>query len=131
MIDDLYQEVILEEYSNPQNKGQLPNTDVKVAETNASCGDEVEVFVKFDQTGQKIQDVKWRGVGCAISMATASIVSQHILGKTRKEVLEIEQHDLEEMLGIPEISPGRVKCLLLALKAFKKAVKVEAQVEQK
>jgi nitrogen fixation protein NifU and related proteins len=131
MTDDLYQEVILEEYSNPQNKGQLQDADVKVAETNASCGDEVEVFVKFDQSGQKIEDVKWRGVGCAISMATASILSQHILGKTRKEVLEVEQHELEEMLGVSEISLGRVKCLLLALKAFKKAVKSDAQAEQK
>ena len=129
MIEDLYQELILEAYSNPQHKGQLPNADVRVTETNASCGDEVEVFVKFDQTSQRIEELRWRGVGCVISMATASLVSQHILGKTREEVRAIEQQDLEEMLGISEISSGRVKCLLLAVKAFKKAVKSETHVE--
>lgn len=127
MTSDLYQEVILEEYSNPKHKGQLDDADVKVAQTNASCGDEIEVFVKFDQTKEKVEKVSWRGVGCAISMATASLVSDLIHGKSRGEVLALEQQDLEQLLGIEEISPGRKKCLMLALKAFQKAVFREDQ----
>lgn len=122
MTSDLYQEIILEEYSNPKHKGQLEDADVKVSQTNASCGDEVEVFVKFNHQNDKIEKVSWRGVGCAISMATASLVSDLIIGKTRQQVLLLDQRDLEALLGIDEISPGRKKCLLLALKAFQKAV---------
>lgn len=121
MTSDLYQEVILEEYSNPKHKGQLDDADVKITQTNASCGDEIEVFVKFDQTKEKIDKVSWRGVGCAISMAAASLVSELILDKTPQQILAIQQSDVENLLGIEEITPGRKKCLMLALKAFQKA----------
>lgn len=127
MTKDLYQEVILEEYSNPKHKGQLDDADVKVAQTNASCGDEIEVFVKFDHSREKVEKVSWRGVGCAISMATASLVSDLIIGKSCQQVLALQQHDLEELLGIDEISPGRKKCLMLAMKAFQKAILREDQ----
>jgi nitrogen fixation protein NifU and related proteins len=122
MTQDLYQEIILEEFANPRHKGQLPDADVKIAEMNASCGDEIEVFLKFDKSGQKIEKVSWRGIGCAISMATASLVSDFILDKKITEVLEIKQEELENLLGIDDISPGRLKCLFLALKAFHKAI---------
>lgn len=130
MTNDLYQEVILEEYSNPKHKGQLDDADARVAQTNASCGDEVEVFVKFDPHKARIEKVSWKGVGCAVSMATASLVASTVIGKTPQQVLELNQSDLESMIGIDEISPGRKKCLLLALKAFQQAVRTVGSNEE-
>ena len=124
MIDDLYQEVILEEYAHPKNTGKLDSFDVHFAERHASCGDQIEVFLKFDETGAsgKVVGVSWIGVGCAISMAAASVLSQELKGKNRAEIGALTQQNLENMLGIHGISIGREKCLLLALTAFQKAI---------
>ncbi len=121
MIDDLYQEVILEAYANPKNTGKLDSFDVHFAERNASCGDQIEVFLKFDDAN-KVKAVSWIGVGCAISMACASVLSEEMKGKNREEIAALNKVTLEEMLGIHGISIGREKCLLLALTAFQKAI---------
>jgi nitrogen fixation NifU-like protein len=121
MLDDLYQEVILEEYAHPKNKHPLTTCDVHVADRNSSCGDEIEVFLKFDQQ-QKVTDVGWQGVGCAISMAAASVLSEFLKGKSKSEIVALKKADLESLVGIEEIAFGREKCLLLSLNAFQKAV---------
>ncbi|MBW7944761.1 iron-sulfur cluster assembly scaffold protein [Patescibacteria group bacterium] len=121
MLDDLYLETILEEYAHPKNKKRLEQFDVTVSESNSSCGDQIEVFLKFDPA-DVIEDVSWQGVGCAISMATASVLSEYLKGKTRAEVALLTKEDLEAMLGLHQIAVGREKCLLLALTAFRKAV---------
>lgn len=126
MIDDLYQEVILEEYAHPRNKGKLPTFDAQLLERNSSCGDEVEVFIKFEENGEVISQIGWEGVGCAISMASASFLSEQVKGMSRKQVSQLTKSNVEEMLGVHDISPGREKCLLLALKALQKAVHKES-----
>lgn len=123
MTFDLYQSVILDELKHPQNKGTLPQADVKVTETNASCGDDIVVELQFDPYTAVIKEVGWVGNGCAISQAGMSLLSEKIKGMTRQEVLALDQKSMEELLGLSEpIAYGRVKCLLLSLNAVQKAV---------
>lgn len=123
-MNDLYQEIILEEYAHPQNTGKMPDPDATQSESNSSCGDQVTVYIKRDPVTQKITQAQWEGVGCAISMATTSFLSEHLKGMTTAEVLAVDQKDLEALLGIEDISIGRQKCLLLGLRAFQKAVRL-------
>lgn len=118
-MSDLYQQVLLEELASPQNKYEMEDTDVSFHAVNASCGDDMTVFLKMD--GRTITDISWIGSGCAISQATMSLLSEEIKGKTVENVENISQHDLEELIGIDEISVGRIKCLMLGLSAVKSA----------
>ncbi len=123
MSFDLYQEAILDELRHPQNKGELPDADVTIHETNASCGDDVTVLIKFDSTGEKIANLKWHGQGCAISQAAMSFLSEKIKGMSLNEIKAIQQADVESLLGLEEpIAYGRMKCLLLGLHAVHKAL---------
>lgn len=119
-MSDLYQQVLLEELTNPQNKGELENANASFHAINASCGDDMTVYIKFD--GDTIKKISWVGSGCAISQATMSLLSTEIQGKTAAEIFTIEQHDLEHLIGIKEISLGRVKCLMLGLNAVRGAL---------
>lgn len=121
MSFDLYQEAILEELRHPQNKGELADADVSLHETNASCGDDVTVFVKFDDSGERVADVRWLGQGCAISQASMSFLSEKLKGMTRLEVMALQQKDVEALLGLEQpIAYGRKKCLLLGLETVQK-----------
>jgi nitrogen fixation NifU-like protein len=131
MSSDLYHEVIIEEFQNRQNQGQLADADISLHNRNSSCGDEVTVYLKFDSTGQIIEQVKWEGDGCAISIAATSLLSAYIMGKTVIDVLALQKKDLEQMLGIDEIAYGREKCLLLGLQTIQKAIKTaKAELEK-
>ena len=120
-MSDLYQEIILETIKNPSNQGTLEDVE-PIHERNASCGDEVTVFLKVGAYG-KIEDVKWQGEGCAISMASMSLLSDKIIdeGLSIADVEQLSQEDLVEMLGLEQISPGRIKCLHLGKKAVSHA----------
>ncbi len=121
MTQDLYQEIILEEYAHPKNVGSLDGPDATVTETNSSCGDQMTVFLKFDAKTHQVTQVAWMGAGCAISMAMASILSEYLKGKTVQEIAAMTKKDLESMIGTDQIAFGRQKCLTLALHAFQKA----------
>lgn len=124
MTFDLYQEAILEELRHPQNKRPMENPDVIVAETNASCGDTMTVFIQFSAEGTIIREITWQGSGCAISQASMSLLSQKVQGMERAAVLQLQQADIEELLGLEQpIAYGRIKCLLLGLTAIQKAVR--------
>lgn len=115
MSDDLYQEIILEELQNLQHQGKLEGEDVHVHhERNASCGDEVTVYWDSNH-------LSWEGDGCAISMATTSLLFDHILSQelTTEQVIDLTEADLLDLLGLDQISVGRKKCLNLGLKAVK------------
>lgn len=122
-MSDLYQQVLLEELSHPQNKGELPDADVQYRALNASCGDDMTVYLKFD--GDVVSAIKWHGSGCAISQATMSLLSQELTGMTKKEIREIQQDNLEELIGVSSISSGRIKCLMLGLSAVQRALEIE------
>lgn len=118
-IESMYQEQILDHYKNPRNFGKIANATVHHHEYNPLCGDEVEMFLVIK--GDKVVDVKINGHGCAISQASASMLSERINGKKLEELKKLTKEDILEMLGIP-LSPVRLKCALLSLDTFKNAV---------
>ncbi|GIW46804.1 MAG: iron-sulfur cluster scaffold-like protein [Deltaproteobacteria bacterium] len=109
-------EYILDHYKNPRNYGTLPDADVSYEEGNPSCGDVVRIDLKIEDN--KVVDAKFSGQGCTISQASASILTEMIIGKSLEEIREITKEDMLNALGI-RISPIRFKCALLALKVLK------------
>lgn len=123
-MDDLYQEVLLEHYKNPQNKGAFSGekNDIKVVKNiNVGCGDELTVEVIIQD--QKIQDIKWNGVGCVISLASMSVLSEYIKGKTIEEIEKIEEEKMIELIGLEEIVPARKKCMMLSITSVQRAIR--------
>ena len=116
----MYQENILDHYKNPRNFGKIENASVHHHEYNPLCGDELEIFLIIDKN-KNITDVKIKANGCAISTASASMLSEQIKGKNIEEIKKLKKEDILEMLGIP-ISPVRLKCALLSLDTFKNSI---------
>lgn len=134
---DNYREEIIEHYKHPQNYGTLPQADAHIRERNSSCGDIIEMDVKYDKAGDakstaavdtKIQDVRFTSDGCSISRASASMLSEEIKGKTRADIAKMTPQDIFDMLGV-HVGPGRVNCALLPLDAIKKIIKSDAKHE--
>jgi nitrogen fixation NifU-like protein len=136
-IAALYQEMILDHYRRPRNKGSLENADASVEMKNPLCGDEIALQVAFD--GDSVADVRFSGRGCSISQASASMMTQLLKGKKSEEIDEIRTRFRDLMLGDataaedPKIGslkalsgvarfPARVKCALLAWNALESAL---------
>jgi len=136
-IEELYQEVILDHSRRPRNFGDLADAAVRVHGDNPACGDEIHLCVKFDAEGG-LQDIKFTGYGCAISQASASLMTMKLRGKSRAEVMELlhafhslvtdetsetpkELGDLVVMRGVRKF-PQRVKCAMLAWRAVEQAL---------
>ena len=117
---DIYREIILDYYRNPRNYGKIESPDISIKDSNPLCGDEIELHVKFD--GDKIIDVKFTGKGCAISQASASMLTEMIIGKDLKDVKDVGKDDILDSLGLPNLGPARIKCALLSLKTLKLGV---------
>ena len=143
-LDSLYQEVILDHYKRPQHKGLAETYDAQVHHVNPSCGDEITLNVTLD--GDKVASITWDGVGCSISQASVSILSDLLLGKSVSEAdlvltnfTELMQSKgtmvgddaiLEDAVAMAGVSkfPARIKCALLGWMAYKDAV-VQAQAK--
>ena len=117
MSDDIYREIILDHYRNPRNKGKLPDADISTHDSNPLCGDEIDIHMKV--LGDKIMDVKFEGRGCAISQASASMLTEMVINKPLTNVKDIAKTDILENIGLTNLGPARVKCALLALKVMK------------
>jgi nitrogen fixation NifU-like protein len=117
MSDDIYREIILDHYRNPRNKGKLPDADISTHDSNPLCGDEIDIHMKI--FGDKITDVKFEGRGCAISQASASMLTEMVIDKPLTNVKDIAKTDILENIGLTNLGPARVKCALLALKVMK------------
>jgi nitrogen fixation NifU-like protein len=113
MID--YREYILDHYRDPRNYGTLKNPDVHSEDSNPLCGDQLAMDLHI--TGNVITEVRFSGRGCAISQATASMLSEMIEGHTLDEVRALGKEEVLETLGIP-ISPARTKCAFLSLRVL-------------
>jgi nitrogen fixation NifU-like protein len=120
-MDDLYREVILEHYKHPHNAGTLDAPDISHEEHNPLCGDRVRIDLQV--ADGVITDVRFKGRGCAISQASASLLTDELLGKTLDQVRAFSKDDLLELIGIPlDKNPVRIKCALLPLKTLKAGV---------
>jgi nitrogen fixation NifU-like protein len=140
-LEELYQEVILDHSRRPRNFGELPGAAVRVHGDNPACGDEIHLAVKFDGDGG-LQDIKFTGHGCAISQASASLMTMKLKGKSRDEVTEMlrafhdlvttETNDAPKTLGDLRLMQGvrkfpqRVKCAMLAWRALGQALRQDS-----
>jgi nitrogen fixation NifU-like protein len=119
MAESLYREIILDHYRNPRNKGTLDPADYTYEDTNPLCGDEVRIDLRVKDG--IVDEVRFSGRGCAISQASASMLTELIVGQPLDEVKALTKDDLLEELGVP-ISPARMKCALLPLKVLKAGI---------
>ncbi|HXX06020.1 MAG TPA: SUF system NifU family Fe-S cluster assembly protein [Candidatus Bathyarchaeia archaeon] len=114
---DIYREIILDYYRNPRNYGKIQNPDVAQRDSNPLCGDELEMHLNIKDN--KVVDVKFTGKGCAISQASASMLTELIMGKDFDYVKKLSKEDILNNLGLNELGPARIKCALLSLKVLK------------
>jgi len=114
---DIYREQIIDLYEHPMNYGEVEDADFSYEEDNPLCGDVVRIEVKLDENG-RVADVSWNGDGCAISQASASLLTEEIKGLTMDEVKTFDKDSLLELIGVP-LSMARMKCALLSLKVLK------------
>jgi nitrogen fixation NifU-like protein len=141
-LEELYQEVLLDHSKRPRNYGEIAEGAIRVDGDNPSCGDEIHLHVRFGDEG-KVEEIKFTGQGCAISQASASMMTLKLMGKSREEAGEMLAafHDLvtldaaeaPKMLGDLRVMQGvrkfpqRVKCAMLAWRAFEQARESAAQ----
>lgn len=141
-LDNLYQEVILDHYKNPQNKKLSANYDAQVHHVNPSCGDEIDLNITIKDGA--VAAITWDGVGCSISQASVSILTDLLIGKSINDAYKIydefvalmqskgtitgDEDILEDAVALAGVSkyPARIKCALLGWMAFKDA-SVQAQ----
>ena len=116
----MYKEIILDYYKNPRNRGTMEKPDATSKDSNPLCGDVIEMQLKF--SSGKVSDIKFNGDGCAISQASASMLTELVMGKSIEEVRKIDKVILLENLGSPNLGAVRIKCALLPLKVMKSAV---------
>ena len=121
MMDDLYRDFILEHYRAPHNFGTLEHPDASYEGYNPLCGDRITMMLAIDEVTGTVSDVAFTGRGCAISQASASLLTDRVRGKPLPEVAQLSRADVLEELGI-EISPARLKCALLSLDTLQKAL---------
>ena len=121
-MDNLYRDFILEHYREPHNKGVLDPHDLHFADSNPTCGDELSMTLRLDPAGERIADVAFDGRGCAISQASASILTDELRGMALDEVRDLDPKAILEGLGVP-VGPARLKCALLSYKVVQGAVR--------
>jgi len=120
-VDNLYRDFILEHYRAPHNKGVLEPHDLHFADSNPTCGDEMSMTLRLDEQRQGIADVAFDGRGCAISQASASILTDELRGQSLDEIRTMDPQKVLDDLGVP-IGPARLKCALLSYKVLQGAV---------
>jgi len=110
MTDSIYREIILDHSKNPRNFGELDPADLTAEDTNPLCGDQIRMDLRVEDG--VVSDVRFSGRGCAVSLASASILTELVMGKPLADVRALTKDDVLEEIGIP-VSPARMKCALL------------------
>ncbi|HEY8314219.1 MAG TPA: SUF system NifU family Fe-S cluster assembly protein [Candidatus Baltobacteraceae bacterium] len=118
-MDDFYRDYILDHYRNPHNFGHIENPDASAEDVNPLCGDQIRMDLLVDTDGT-VKDVRFSGKGCAISQASASMLTDVVKGMPLAEVATLSKDAVLENVGIG-ISPTRMKCAMLGLKVLKSA----------
>lgn len=134
-LDTLYRQVIIDHYKHPRNKGTFDDNSLTIEMNNPTCGD--RIFLQFKLDGDIVEDIKFTGEGCSISMASASMMTEAIKGKKIEQALQLAElfsqmmmgedvdvdafglDDIEALQGVAEF-PARIKCATLAWKAMEK-----------
>ncbi len=119
-MENLYREHILDHYGNPRNEGRLADADISCEWDNPVCGDVVRIDLRL--ADGRVSDVRFEGQGCVISLASASMFTELIKGKTVEELRALTDEDIFEMLGI-ELGPSRSQCGLLPLRVLQEGLK--------
>ncbi|WP_077624931.1 Fe-S cluster assembly sulfur transfer protein SufU [Sediminibacillus massiliensis] len=141
-LDTLYRQVIMDHYKNPRNRGSLSNESLTIDMNNPTCGDRIQVHLQVEDG--VVEDAKFEGEGCSISLSSASMMTQAIKGKKVDEALkmskifsdmmlgeeidneDIDLGDIEALQGVSKF-PARIKCATLAWKAMEQGVGKEEQ----
>jgi nitrogen fixation protein NifU and related proteins len=118
-LDDFYRDYILDHYRNPRNFGHLERPDVSAEDLNPLCGDQIRMELAVDEGGI-VRDVRFSGRGCAISQASASMLTERVKGMPLSDVARLSKDAVLEDVGIG-ISPTRMKCAMLGLRVLKSA----------
>jgi nitrogen fixation protein NifU and related proteins len=116
-INQLYREHLLDHYKNPRNYGK--SNAKSCSDTNPLCGDQITVYLETQNN--KIKNITFTGDGCAISKASASIITEYVKNKSVEEVKELNKEKVQEIIGI-DPSPARVKCMMLGIHVIKKVL---------
>lgn len=134
-LDTLYRQVIMDHYKHPRNRGTFENDALTIEMNNPSCGD--RIYLQFELDGDVVKDIKFTGEGCSISLASASMMTQAVKGKTVAKALELSElfsrmmlgeeididqfglEDIEALQGVSQF-PARIDCATLAWKAMEK-----------
>ena len=120
---DMYRQQILDHYKNPRNYGELEDADVEHVGENPMCGDTIKMFIRLAEDGEAIEHVSFIGDGCAISQASASMLSGELRGMSLSTVREMDREDVIDLLGV-ELSPMRIKCAVLAEKVAQDGIAI-------
>jgi nitrogen fixation NifU-like protein len=141
--DELYRDIILDHYKNPRNKGDLDPADVRVNANNPLCGDEVTITARLSEDGQSISELHFSGRGCSISQASASMMTEQVLGHSLPEALRAVNSfkemmlgeggpeglgDLEALQGVKKY-PVRIKCAILPWNSLLQGLTERAETE--
>ncbi|MBR3118609.1 Fe-S cluster assembly sulfur transfer protein SufU [Oceanobacillus profundus] len=134
-LDTLYRQVIMDHYKNPRNRGQIEGDSVTIDMNNPTCGDRIQLQMQVEDG--VVQDAKFEGEGCSISMSSASMMTQAIKGKSLEQAVKmsrafsemmlgkeidtegLDMEDIEALQGVSKF-PARIKCATLAWKAMEK-----------
>ncbi len=118
-LETIYKEYILDLYRNPKNKKKIENATHTAHKNNPTCGDEITIYLNVED--ERIVDVGFVGVGCAISQASASLFTEHIKGKMINEVKRMTDDEVKGLLGI-DVGINREKCALLIFRTFQESI---------
>ena len=120
---DMYRQQILDHYKNPRNYGELEDPDIEHVGENPMCGDTIKLFVQLEDDEETIERVRFVGDGCAISQASASMLSGELQGMSLDAIEAMDRDDIVDMLGV-ELSPMRIKCAVLAEKVAQDGIAI-------
>lgn len=118
-MDPLYQENILDHYKHPHNRGFMEGADIAQKGHNASCGDDLTLYLKW--SGEVLSDITFEGFGCAISQSGASMLTDKVKGMIKSDIEKLPIEVMYELYGV-EIGPQREKCAMLAIRTLHEAV---------
>lgn len=118
-MDPLYQENILDHYKHPHNRRYMEDADVKEKGHNASCGDDLVLYLKWER--ETLKDISFEGFGCAISQSGASMLTDKVKGMTREDIAKLPKKTMYELYGV-EIGAQREKCAMLSYSTLMQAI---------